>query len=72
MPGKSVRVNNPEVAREHVTYGESKGGQSGKLTALARSYQAGRQRQRQGRMLAFVSTHCRSVRMQQVCCSQPY
>lgn len=33
MPGKSVRVNNPEVAREHVTYGESNGGQSGKLTA---------------------------------------
>jgi DNA-binding transcriptional ArsR family regulator len=30
MPGKSVRVNNPEVAREHVTYGESNGGQSGK------------------------------------------
>ncbi len=29
MPGKSVRVNNPEVAREHVTYGESNGGQSG-------------------------------------------
>ncbi len=25
MPGKSVRVNNPEVAREHVTYGESNG-----------------------------------------------
>lgn len=33
MHGKSVRVNNPEVAREHVTYGESNGGQSGKLTA---------------------------------------
>lgn len=33
MPGKSVRVNNPEVAREHVIYGESNGGQSGKLTA---------------------------------------
>lgn len=33
MPGKSVRVNNSEVAREHVTYGESNGGQSGKLTA---------------------------------------
>ena len=33
MPSKSVRVNNLEVAREHVTYGESNGGQSGKLTA---------------------------------------
>lgn len=33
MPGKSVRVNNPDVAHEHVTYGESNGGQSGKLTA---------------------------------------
>lgn len=33
MPGKSQRVNKPEVAREHVTYGESNGGQSGKLTA---------------------------------------
>lgn len=33
MPGKSVRVNKVEVSREHVTYGESNGGQSGKLTA---------------------------------------
>ncbi len=33
MPGKSVRVNKLEVSREHVTYGESNGGQSGKLTA---------------------------------------
>lgn len=33
MPSKSVRVNKPEVAREHVTYGESNGGQSGQLTA---------------------------------------
>lgn len=33
MPGKAKRVNKPEVAREHVTYGESNGGQSGKLTA---------------------------------------
>lgn len=33
MPGKLLRVNKQEVAREHVTYGESNGGQSGKLTA---------------------------------------
>lgn len=33
MPSKSKIVNKPEVAREHVTYGESNGGQSGKLTA---------------------------------------
>jgi hypothetical protein len=33
MPSKSKIVNKQEVAREHVTYGESNGGQSGKLTA---------------------------------------
>lgn len=33
MPSKSLRVNQQEVAREHVTYGESNGSQSGKLTA---------------------------------------